>query len=326
LRSDVVSLAPLVWLAFVIASCIVLITTFPCFVSFSTFLPSRFILPLLFLHPFINPIGRSFTVALDSQKTEFREFQEDQETQEFDVAHSESGSQSASAGTAPSRNSSANTPAAPQTGPTTVSLKHEQDLTTATTANLVSSDQILTEQPFYESDNATIAEPESPVHFQEEEVSQNITQRNSTMSLFTRKTSPPHLSLGSISNTNPNSNNNHSTPNDNKEDNAQRSVSPDDRNSLYSVYDDEELQDKNIPIALPTISTSIVNVNNTNSTNNNSPKNGSSETITTIVTTNAANDADSPSTLKPSNKSPSSAFKLGNFFGWPSASPSTTEF
>lgn len=128
------------------------------------------------------------------------------------------------------------------------------------------------------------------------------------MSLFTRKTSPPHLSLGSISNNNPT--NNHSAHNDNKEDNAQRSVSPDDRNSLYSVYDDDELRDKNIPIVLPTISTSTADDNNNNH----------SDTITTVITT----DADSPSTLKPL-KSPNS-FKLGTFFGWPSASPSSTEF
>ncbi|KAL1890970.1 hypothetical protein Sste5346_007967 [Sporothrix stenoceras] len=290
----------------------------------------------------------SFTVALDSQRTEFRESQQSVEIQEIEdiealddtenTEDAQSDSESASsAGTVPSRNSVATTPAAPQTGPTTVSSQHEQDLTTTiTTVTLGSTDQILTEQPLYESENSensnnsgesTEEAPEEP------ETSHNITQRNSTMSLFTRKTSPPHLSLGSISNTNPN-NNHHTTPNDNKEDNAQRSVLPDvhndknnNRNSLYSVYDDEELQDKNIPIALPTISTSIVNVNNTNTNNsNNSPKNGSSETITTIVTANIANDADSPSTLKPSNKSPSSAFKLGNFFGWPSASPSTTEF
>ncbi|ERS95503.1 hypothetical protein HMPREF1624_08019 [Sporothrix schenckii ATCC 58251] len=190
------------------------------------------------------------------------------------------------------------------------------------------SDRIRTEQLVSERESSkksgdfkreSLQESESPV--QDREASYDITQRNSTMSLFTRKTSPPHLRLGSISNTNPNGNSNHTTFHDNKEDNAQRSVSPDDRNSLYSVYDDEELQDKNIPIALPTISTSVVNVDS-----NTSPKTGNSETITTIVTNNNVNDVDSPNTLKPNNKSPSSAFKLGNFFGWPSASPSTTEF
>ncbi|CAK7197536.1 hypothetical protein SEUCBS139899_000184 [Sporothrix eucalyptigena] len=251
------------------------------------------------------------------------------------------------AGALPSRNSSASTPAAPQTGPTAVSPQHEQDLTTTT---LGSSDQILAEQPFYESENRSDQEPElekeesvlsvsepeedskedptlepteepeqaeqvEEPEVQEEQEEHNITQRNSTMSLFTRKTSPPHLSLGSISNNNTTNNNNHSTLSDNKEDNAQRSVSPDDRNSLYSIYDDEELQDKNIPIALPTISTSIVNDTNTSTAPN-------SETVTTVIT---SSDADSPSTLKPTNKSPSS-FKLGNFFGWPSASPSSTEF
>ncbi|CAK7229301.1 hypothetical protein SBRCBS47491_007199 [Sporothrix bragantina] len=249
------------------------------------------------------------------------------------------------AGASSIRNSSTNTPATPQTEPTTVSPQHEQDLTTAT---LGSSDQILAEQPFYEGENTSNQEQESaeePAQEsddpeeefakseksdeseqveapdlkvpQPEQEELNITQRNSTMSLFTRKTSPPHLSLGSISNNNTTNSNNHSTAlSDNKEDNAQRSVSHDNRNSLYSIYDDEELQGTNIPIGLPTISTSPVH---SDSPNNNTPN---SETVNTIITTS---DADSPSTLRPNNKSPSS-FKLGNFFGWPSASPSSTEF
>ncbi|KJR86801.1 intracellular protein transport-like protein [Sporothrix schenckii 1099-18] len=269
---------------------------------------------------------QSFAVALDSQSTDFQESRAIQESREF--KGSETGFQSAAAGIVPSRNSSATTPAAPQTGPTTVSSQREQESTTTTTVTLGSSDRIRTEQLVSERESSkksgdfkreSLQESESPV--QDREASYDITQRNSTMSLFTRKTSPPHLRLGSISNTNPNGNSNHTTFHDNKEDNAQRSVSPDDRNSLYSVYDDEELQDKNIPIALPTISTSVVNVDS-----NTSPKTGNSETITTIVTNNNVNDVDSPNTLKPNNKSPSSAFKLGNFFGWPSASPSTTEF
>ncbi|CAK7241461.1 MAG: hypothetical protein STHCBS139747_002923 [Sporothrix thermara] len=149
------------------------------------------------------------------------------------------------------------------------------------------------------------------------------------MSLFNRKTGPPHLSLGSISNNNSttNSSNNYSAVKDNKEDNAQRSVSPDNnRNSLYSIYDDEELQDTNIPVGLPTISTSPVRSSNGINFSASSINTPSSETVVTTVTavTAATSDTDSPSTLRPNKKS-SGSFKLGNFFGWPAASPSTTE-
>lgn len=159
-----------------------------------------------------------------------------------------------------------------------------------------------------ELDEFEISSIEAPygTNVQEDE---SMTQRNSTMSLFTRKTSPPHLSLSTANN------NNSTSPNDIKEEDAQSSEAPNNRNSLYSIYDDEELQDKNIPIGLPTISTSTVHNNNSN-TYSQIPHNNA----TTITS-----DTDSPSTLRPNNKSPSS-FKLGNFFGWPSASPSTTEF
>ncbi|CAK7264565.1 hypothetical protein SEPCBS119000_001061 [Sporothrix epigloea] len=139
----------------------------------------------------------------------------------------------------------------------------------------------------------------------------HMTQRNSTMSLFTRKTSPPHLSLSTTNN------NASTTPDHIDEDGVNRSVSPDNRNSLYSIYDDEELQDKNIPVGLPTISTTTVPKSNSNTAG----QTPNTNTVTTIITS----DAESPSTLRPSNKSPNS-FKLGSFFGWPSASPSTTEF
>ncbi|CAK7233333.1 hypothetical protein SCUCBS95973_008559 [Sporothrix curviconia] len=277
----------------------------------------------------------SSAVFPDSESTDFREF----------VATVGVGA--VAAGASSTRNSLASTPAAPQTDPATVLAHYEQDLT-ATTETLGSSDQILAEQPFYESENSsdqeqesveeptkestkepTVKSNESAKSAKESDESQsepeeelNITQRNSTMSLFTRKTSPPHLSLGSISNNNTTNSINHHTPSDNKEDNAQRSVSPDDRNSLYSIYDDEELQDKNIPIGLPTISTSPVTSNsNINNKNNNSINTPNSDTVHTVITS----DDDSPNTLRPNTKSPSS-FKLGTFFGWPSASPSSTEF
>ncbi|EPE07185.1 intracellular protein transport-like protein [Ophiostoma piceae UAMH 11346] len=144
--------------------------------------------------------------------------------------------------------------------------------------------------------------------------------RSSTMSLFTRKTSPPHLSLGSISN-NSNLNTTNATGSNTKDDNAQRAVSPNtpnDRNSLYSVYDDDELKDKNIPTVLSAVPVINTDVDSHSPSQQNPPA--------SAITIDTSQTGDSPtSTLKPVAKSPSS-FKLGNFFGWPSASPASTEF
>ncbi|CAK7267992.1 hypothetical protein SEPCBS57363_002872 [Sporothrix epigloea] len=225
--------------------------------------------------------------------------------------------------------------AAPQIRSVSASAPHRQDVVSV----LYSDFPVLSKRPGYDSENsidqeqaltvkpdeASVKASDEPIESEEPEEfeissieapygtivqeDELMTQRNSTMSLFTRKTSPPHLSLSTANN------NNSTTPNNINEEDAQSSEAPNNRNSLYSIYDDEELQDKNIPIGLPTISTSTVHNNNTN-TGSQTPHN---------KTTTSTSDADSPGTLRPNNKSPNS-FKLGNFFGWPSASPSTTEF
>ena len=139
--------------------------------------------------------------------------------------------------------------------------------------------------------------------------------RSSTMSLFTRKTSPPHLSLGSISNNN-NINTANTSGSNTKDDNAQRSVSPNTPNNHQSVYGDELKGKRNptVQSAVPVINTDVDHY----SPSRRNPR-ASAATIDTAHT------SDSPTSTLKVAKSPSS-FKLGNFFGWPSASPQSTEF
>ncbi|OAA68735.1 hypothetical protein SPI_00930 [Niveomyces insectorum RCEF 264] len=227
----------------------------------------------------------------------------------LDSARSDPETRDAVAADLPSRNDSPNIPAASQTRPTSSLSQHAPDLTTTH----------LGSRPIHAPE---IEKPGEPLNHKQSDTdtkgadtndekdgrrSSYIIAHDSTMQLFNRKASPPHLTLGSTENNNNDNNNNEAK----QKPEIQRTVSPD-QGSVYSIYDGNDNDSDN---AYSATSPQISPTTNTITTK--------STTVTTVVTTQTDNS--SPSTLKAQAKSPGS-FKLGTFFGWPSASPSTTEF